>query len=429
MPQPTKGLAAEIAELAAHINAATYRLLCLIREFDSEKQWADQGARSCAHWLNWRIGLSFRTGRERVRVAHALAELPKTSEAFESGKLSYSKVRAICRVGTPNNEEYLLGIALRGTAAHVDKLVRLYRKRGVLEDEQLAELQEQRRFVRTYVDDDTGMLMVQAALPPDEGAVVLKALEAASDRLRENQRAAQDGPAGPFDSRFALAQGERASVDRADAFVEMAGRSLGHNEVEVDERYQVVVHVNREITEAHTGEGASLCRQTARRLACDAQTVQLDHDAQGNVVNVGRKTRKIPKAMRRALQERDSGCRFPGCTNTRYVDAHHIEHWADGGETNMENLILLCRGHHRSLHEQGFGVGLEVFGFVFTQPDGSVLEDAPPMPELRMDPVEALAIHHEELRLGIHELTTMPGWEGEVMDYAWAVQGLEEAGL
>jgi len=124
----TSELETSITRLCADLNAATYRQLSMIAEFDVRYGWGDDGVRSCAHWLNWRCGISLTAAREKVRVAHALKKLPKTSLAFSSGELSYSKARAITRVGTVHNEDCLLSYARYGSASHLDKVVRLYRK-------------------------------------------------------------------------------------------------------------------------------------------------------------------------------------------------------------------------------------------------------------------------------------------------------------
>ena len=157
----------EIALLSATISAATYRLICLIGELDRRDGWADpldnNGFRSCAHWLSWRVGHSLGTARQYVRIARALPELPLVCEAFGRGEVSYSKVRAITRIATPESEEQWLGIARRGTASHVEKLVRLTRRANVSEENDRAlEHQEGRRLI-TYFDSD-GMLVVQGRL-------------------------------------------------------------------------------------------------------------------------------------------------------------------------------------------------------------------------------------------------------------------------
>jgi hypothetical protein len=124
----------------------------------------------------------------------------------------------------------------------------------------------------------------------------------------------------------------------------------------------------------------TIAPDTTKRLACDASVVTLVERA-GEPVSVGRKTRSVPPSLRRALRSRDGGCRFPGCERSRYVDAHHIEHWADGGETSLENLVQLCRHHHRLVHEGGFTVQRRGTEFVFRGPGGRVIEGSPSLPE------------------------------------------------
>jgi hypothetical protein len=126
--------------------------------------------------------------------------------------------------------------------------------------------------------------------------------------------------------------------------------------------------------------GVRVSAETSRRLACDASRVVMTHDRDGNLLDVGRRTRTISPALRRALEHRDRGCRFPGCSNG-FADAHHLEHWADGGATRLDNLVLLCRRHHRLVHEHRWRAITSGSGeLVFSRPDGRVLEVAPPMP-------------------------------------------------
>jgi Domain of unknown function (DUF222) len=177
-----EGLAAQITELAGHLNAANYRLLTLIAEFDRREGWADSATHSCAHWLNWKCGIDLGAAREKVRTARALENLPKISAAMERGELSYSKARALTRVACAGTEEYLLSIALHGTADHVETTVRHFRR--CLEAEELSrEAQQQKNRSVQYHWDDDGSLVVKARLPAETGALVLKALEAA---LQEN---------------------------------------------------------------------------------------------------------------------------------------------------------------------------------------------------------------------------------------------------
>jgi hypothetical protein len=147
-------LGAEITELCSYIYAAEHRLLTLIREFDTKEYWAQQGLCSCAHWLNFKCGISMGAAREKLRVAHALEELPKISEGFANGTLSYSKVRAITRIADESNEDYLLMIAEHGTAHHVEKLVSKYRTAKRLQDAEIANEQYIRREVAHFYDHE-----------------------------------------------------------------------------------------------------------------------------------------------------------------------------------------------------------------------------------------------------------------------------------
>ncbi|MEM8814423.1 MAG: DUF222 domain-containing protein, partial [Pseudomonadota bacterium] len=160
----TEALGREITELCGYIYAATYRLLVLIREFDEQEGWHQSGLCSCAHWLNFKCGIGLNAAREKLRVAHALKDLPKISAAFEEGRLSYSKVRAMTRIADASNEDYLLGIAQHGSAQHVEGLVSRYRRCRRLQDVEAANRQhEERRF--SYHFDNDGCLIFNGRLP------------------------------------------------------------------------------------------------------------------------------------------------------------------------------------------------------------------------------------------------------------------------
>jgi hypothetical protein len=142
----------------------------------------------------------------------------------------------------------------------------------------------------------------------------------------------------------------------------------------------------------HVRDGPALAPETARRLGCDASVVPILASG-GEVLSVGRRSRSVPARIRRALEARDRGCRFPGCDHRRWVDAHHIRHWAAGGETSLENLILLCRHHHRLVHEGGYSVRSRADGRLeFQRPGGGVVPASPPFPPART--------HSERLRAG-----------------------------
>lgn len=370
----------QITELAAHIQAATCHLLELICEYDESEGWADSGLYSCAHWLNWKCGISLGAAREKVRVAHALKALPKISETFRRGEVSYSKVRAMTRVATVANEDYLLQIARHGTAAHVERLVRNYRKVKRIE----ALERDNERHVMRQLDwfyDDDDCFVLKGRFTPEQGAVIKKVLESILDEDFHEQ---QDVPAEtPVDE--LKPHSEPVSQRRADALLRMAeGYSSGNGGNSGGDQYLVHVHTDMETLKAD-GTGAeseiedarNISAETSRRLSCDAGVVHWLENGQGETLNIGRKTRTIPPAIRRALRRRDKGCRFPGCTCSRFVDAHHVRHWADGGETGMNNLLLLCRRHHRMVHEEGFAVHARADGqFYFTGPAGDRLPEA-----------------------------------------------------
>jgi hypothetical protein len=361
-------LATEICTLAGHINAANHRFLTLVAEFDRRKGWSDSATQSCAHWLNWKCGIAMGAAREKVRVARALESLPRISASMASGTLSYSKAREITRVGNSGNEDYLLMIAEHGTAAHVERLVRAYRRCQEAEELSRAQRQQQSRKVSFRYDDD-GSLILICHLPAETGARVMKALDVAIEGLPVYA----DVPAGtpkqvvPYSRR------------RADALANIAESFLAHDVLESPgaDRQQVVVHVAAETLRTGSAgcceieHGPSIPAETARRFACDASVVTLVEDEDGEPLNVVRKTRLISAPLRRLLTARDKGCRFPGCANARYIDMHHIKHWANGGETKPSNLVSLCRFHHRAVHEEGFDVRVLDDGALrFVRPNG-----------------------------------------------------------
>ncbi len=356
-------LGAEITELCSYIYAAESRLLTLIHQFDENEYWAQQGLCSCAHWLNFKCGIGMGAAREKVRIAHALAELPKISEAFARGALSYSKVRAMTRIADEKNEDYLLMIAKHGTAHHVEMLVSKYRTAerthmGInLQDPEIANEQYNNREVTHFYDHD-GCLVIKARLPAEQGALIVKALEMVMDASFAEAGAGGDDVA---DKDVPAGTSEPIAARRADALAEIAETYMNNNESSgsTADRYQVVVHVGASTggdlaPDAYIEDGPHVPAETSRRIACDSSIVAIKEGKNGEPLSIGRRSRTIPPPMRRALRVRDKGCRFPGCTNTRVVDGHHIKHWADGGETSLDNLVMLCRHHHHLVHEGGF---------------------------------------------------------------------------
>ena len=342
----------EIAELSAHLEAATARLLDLIRAFDAGNGW-NTGFHSCAHWLAWRVGLDLGAARERVRVARALGSLPRLTEALSRGELSYAKVRALTRVATPETEERLLAVGRAGTACHVERIVRGWRRVDQTAEARQTMQRQRSRALHVY-QDENGMVVIRGRLTPEAGAVLMQALSAARETLYQRTRGTDDVSA------------ETPSMEQlqADALALVAETALHHD---IDpgapgERYQVVVHVDAAVLTDPEAPGQSVLEggthvsaETFRRLACDATRVVMRHDSDGRIMEVGARTRTIPPALRRALHHRDRGCRFPGCSGS-FVQGHHIRHWAHGGPTTLSNLALLCRRHHRTVHEEGYQV-------------------------------------------------------------------------
>ncbi len=320
----------EIAELSAHHDAATAHLLDLIRAFDARDGW-NTGFRSCAHWLSWRVGLDPGAARERVRVARALATLPGLAQALAHGELLYAKVRALTRVATPETEARLLAVGKAGTAEHVERIVRGWRRANRNAEARETARQHTVRTLHVYQDED-GMVVVRGRLAPEVGAVLMRALDAARDTLYQQQGAmdvSAETPADPATEHPSLGQ------QQADALALPAETALHHgmDPGAPGERYQVVVHVDAPVLADADAPGQSavldggtrVSAETSQRLACDATRVVMRHDPDGRVSEVGARTCAIPPALRRALLHRDRACRFPGC-NVRFAEGHHIRH-------------------------------------------------------------------------------------------------------
>jgi len=422
----------EIAELSAHLEAATARLLDLIREFDARGGW-NAGFRSCAAWLSWRVGLDLGAAREKVRVARALGPLPRLARALAGGELSYSKVRALTRVATPETEERLLAVGRAGTAEHVERLVRGWRRVDRAAEAQEAGRQHGTRALHVYQDDD-GMVRVSGRLAPEVGALLLRALDAARDALRTRRRADDQ----THDTETFSEDVPTLAQQQADALALLAETALHHglDPGAPGERYEVVVHVDAAVLadadqpgQSVLEDGARVSAETSQRLACDASRVVMRHDEDGRPLEIGARTRTIPPALRRALEHRDRGCRFPGC-GVRFTQGHHVRHWAQGGPTTLSNLVLLCRRHHRAVHEEGYLVDRLADGSLrFRRPDAQLLPPVPPFPPLPDDPLQVLRAANSAQGLRLHARTACPSWDGKGFDVGWAIDVLHPLAL
>jgi hypothetical protein len=434
-------VAHQIVRRVAHLSAAEYQVLVLIREFDRLRGWERSGHRDCAQWLEYHTGMSRITARERVRVAWALEELPETSQAMSRGELNYSKARVLARAATRQTEGDLLSLAMETTAHRFQREVQRLNEEETLGAEERERRRHQRRRL-TVVPTDGGMYRVNGLVAPEVGALLKRVLEGAGDALFDGDRewspeagkwglqvdeikpeqrwadalhlvleqAMKQGfDAGCLESEEAEdASDARASDDAAASTPKQDGCSCLPSNPSAD-RYLVSLLVDlKTLQETKAGAGirgagreatldaeTTISPATARRLTCDSAVVRIVHRARSEILDVGRKTRVVPVAIRRALWARDRGCRFPGC-GCRFVEPHHIRHWALGGKTSLCNLVLLCLRHHKMVHGAGLSVRMGA-GQVpeFFNRKGVRIPDRPPpaprlSPEARRDPGRAL---------------------------------------
>jgi len=416
----------EITELCGFIYAATFQLLAMIRQFDEEGLWQLGGVCSCAHWLNWKCGIGMNAAREKVRVANALGDLPKISESFARGEISYSKVRAMTRVATVDNEDYLLQIAKHGTAFHMESLVQKYRRATRLQEADDARKQHTERALHVYYEPD-GSMVFQVRLPAEKGAMVLKAIDFATEQAK--QEVSNDSE----NSAETPIRKETFERQRIDALADIAESYLarGPESSSSADRYQVMLHVSAEtLTNAegdisHLEDGPRVSAETSRRLCCDASVSVLSENEEGDTLNIGRKTRVIPPAIRRALKARDQGCRFPGCTHKHFIDGHHIKHWSKGGETSLANLVQLCRHHHRLVHEGGFTCAINAEGILeFRNENEQLIPAAGTLPPISpdLDITQQMRNRYEDLF--INENTCVSRYEWGGIDWDLAVGAL-----
>ena len=315
-----------------------------------------------------------------------------------------------------------------GTADHVERIVRGWRRVDRKAEAAETARRHASRALHVYQDED-GMVTLRGRLAPEVGAVLMQALAAARETLYQRARP-QHGDAGPVD---VSSETPTMAQQQADALALLAETSLHHG---IDpgapaERYQVVVHVDAPALadpdqpgQSILEDGAHVPAETSQRLACDASRVVMQHSRDGRVVEVGARTRTIPPAIRRALHHRDRDCRFPGC-GVRFGQGHHIRHWAQGGPTTLSNLALLCRRHHRAVHEEGYQVDRQPDGELrFRRPDGQLLPEVPPPRDVPGDPVNVLRARHAAEGRVLHARTATPGWLGERLNVGWAIDVL-----
>ncbi len=405
---PVERLEAEITSLAGHLAAGMCRWLLLVAEFDRREGWLTWECQSCAHWLMWQCGESLRTAQDKVRVAHALASLPKIRAEFAAGRLSYSKVRAISRVAAERTEDFFVEFARNATTSQLERLVNSYRRTGKLDDD-TARRRHDRRSFRWWIDDD-GMVCFQGRLSPEDAAVVTSAITAATvppTRRDAERPTTADGRTIPQPGDDPL------HARQADALVAICAGTTDTSPA------TVIVHVDQDTLDhdadgaCHIDGSANLTPETARRLACDATTYDVI-ERDGEPVTTTKASRSIPPRLRRQLTARDHGCcRIPGCGRSGQVHAHHLIHRAHHGPNALDNLLTLCPFHHRLVHEAGYRVELLLDQVIVHRPGRPPLTDTNPAPPSGPD----LPTRNQLRQLHIDPDTIICDWDGSPLRY------------
>jgi hypothetical protein len=425
--------------LAAQLAAGECDFLMLLAEFDRRDGWGGWGMRSAAHWLSLHCGMRLGAARERVRVARALPRLPLVRAAFAEGRLSYCKVRALTRVATPVTEPELVEVALAATGAQVEQVVKHWRTTLVAEMSASSQL---RRCLRRREDAD-GSVVYTLRVAPEDAAVIDAAIEGARHVVLDETGHAVETPE---ETSLAAQLSDEPPIARAgaDAFVLIAESFIAADALVGRAPVEVVIHADVEAL-AHvvrpsrptapseagvsvaqraaalrppgcrTDTGGPLSAGTVLRLLCGSST-RVMVSAAGNPLYLGRSARHASHRQRRALKARDGCCRFPGCTQTKRLIPHHVSWWSHGGDTDLDNLVLLCPAHHRAVHEVGYTI--EALGqgrFLFHRPDGGLLPETGPPVDLR----------NASLPLRPVDSSTFgPTWAGERLDINQLVQAL-----
>lgn len=348
------------------LQAAAEAQLCdLIQAADVAQVWMGDGARSLEEWVGLKLGIRLSSARRLVAVARRLADLPLLSARFACGDLSLDQVDAISQMVTADTEEGLIADVL-GLSSH--ELDRKARHSNPPSGGGERSVWERRRLVRQWNLDESEMKF-WGRLPAAEGELLDVAIDQRVDRMGPNP---ETGTFDPLEARS------------ADALVELAATTVG----DAGSPPQVTVHTDLEALTTKSegvselGSGALIPNETARRLACDAVVEAVVHE-ENVVVGVGRNSRTVPGWLRRLVYQRAGGrCQYPGCGARRWLQVHHRQHWADGGTTDLDNLILICGFHHRFVHEHGWHVTGPADRPVFRRPDWTVHPRAPD----RLDP-------------------------------------------
>lgn len=356
-------LSEAIDQLYSLAMAAMARMCTLVAEVDRRQGWAEDGCSSVTPWLAGRLAVSHGTAGQIGRVSRRLDKLPALAKVFAEGRLSWDQVLPASELARPDTDALVADMAPGMTPAALQRAVRFAKPPKAKDDDD----RHRHRRVRWRHRDEAGFGTITADLPTSEFATVTKALE----------RVAESAPPDP---ETGLPEPFEAAC--ADALVELASLRLAAD-ADAD-RALAVIHLDASVLAGGEGlaeydDGLPLASETARRLACDC-TFQLVVDgSDGITLGIGKRSRRVPAWMMRLLRFRDRHCRYPGCRRTRWVHAHHLRHWGQGGPTDLGNLVLLCSRHHRLVHESGWTLTGSPDGQLeFTRPDGRVLPSRPP---------------------------------------------------
>jgi len=360
----------EIAEVCGILNVATGRLVALIGRVLATEAYAGAGIHSPEQWVAWQCGVSAGRARSLVAMARRLPELPETRTALAAGELAEDQVAVICRYTPVRNDVEAADLGRVATVAQLKRTLSRYAFDEPVRtpepatpepepDTQPEPAPGEARRVSFGFDDD-GSWRLSAVLPTDEGALVERALTVARQRLFGGDADHGDSP---------------NTVSWADSVVAMAETSLAAEAIARPhyDRHLVVIHVGAGTagrSNAHLHLGPALPDNLRRLMTCDTKArVQTDID--GTPLSVGRKARIVADRTRLAIEERDGGCRVPGCERTRWLHVHHVRHWEDGGATDTANLLALCGRHHRLHHRGQLGIAGDA-----DRPDGIAFTDA-----------------------------------------------------
>ena len=349
---PASAMGEDMSQLLRHINSCQAEYMRRMTRFDDGAGWAGSGTFGTKGWLHYKANLSHSAASDQLEVARQLGSLPETKEAFAEGEISYTHTAMIARTAEKlgdkldaNAESILVNAAKELDPLRLRRLILVLRHQldadAVLE---VANEAHERRFLSLSQTLD-GVFYLNGRLDPEDGATLQTALNALS------------GPPSRGDQRTPKQR-------RADALVELARQQLDGGELpEVGgQRPHLSVIAEMSTLARQPGSppaelewGEPIPAETARRLACDAAITPILRGSESDQPRADRTTRSVPGSKRKALTVRDRGCRFPGCDRPpAWTDAHHLHHWADGGSREMENLVLLCRRHHRMVHEEGW---------------------------------------------------------------------------